>query len=105
MIFITFSLLTIIMLVGAESIGIVVELGFNALQHILVLFSTVSSLFFCECLNISLSHQLEETSLFQMSFSYDKIIPVSAPLELLLEAASSCFANVDILIQQVFIQK
>ena len=36
-IFITFSLLTIIMLihVGAESIGIVVELGFNALQHIL----------------------------------------------------------------------
>ena len=40
-IFITFSLLTIIMLVGAESIGIVVELGFNALQHILVMFSAV----------------------------------------------------------------
>ena len=54
-IFITLSLLTIIMLVGAESIGIVVELGFNALQHILVLFSAVSSPF-CECLHISLSH-------------------------------------------------
>ena len=36
---ITFSLLTIIMLVSAESVGIVVELGFNALQHILVMFS------------------------------------------------------------------
>ena len=56
-IFITFSLLTIIMLVGAESIGIVVELEFNAFQHILVMFSAVSSPFFCECLNISLSHQ------------------------------------------------
>ena len=29
-----------------------------------------------------------------MSFSYDKIIPVSAQLELL-EAASSCFANAE----------
>ena len=38
-IFITFSLLTLIMLVGAESIGIVVELGFTALQHILVIWS------------------------------------------------------------------
>ena len=43
MIFITFSLLTIIMLVGAESIGIVVELGFTAHQHILVIWSVVSS--------------------------------------------------------------
>ena len=34
-IFVTFniSLLTLIMLVGAESIGIVVELGFTAFQH------------------------------------------------------------------------
>ena len=32
--FITFSLLTLIMLVVAESIGIVAELGFTALQHI-----------------------------------------------------------------------
>ena len=38
-IFITFSLLTLIMLVGAESIGIVVELGFTALQYILVKWS------------------------------------------------------------------
>ena len=45
------------MLVGAESIGIVVELEFNALQQFLVMFSAVSSPFFCECLNISLSHQ------------------------------------------------
>ena len=30
-------------LVGAESIEIVVELGFNALQHILVIWSAVSS--------------------------------------------------------------
>ena len=43
MIFITFSLLTLIMLVGAESIGIVVELGFTAHQHILVIWSAVSS--------------------------------------------------------------
>ena len=58
-IFITFSLLTLIKLVGAESIGIVVELGFTAHQHILVIWSAVSSnhsFFFCECLNISLSH-------------------------------------------------
>ena len=41
MIFITFSLLTLIMLVGAESIGIVVELGFTALQHILAKWSAV----------------------------------------------------------------
>ena len=41
--FITFSLLTLIMLVGAESIGIVVELGFTAHQHILVIWSAVSS--------------------------------------------------------------
>ena len=44
-IFITFSLLTLIMLVGAESIGIVVELGFTALQQIhmkwLVLLTTL----------------------------------------------------------------
>ena len=40
-IFITFSLLTLIMLVGAESIGIVVELGFTAIQHILVKWSAV----------------------------------------------------------------
>ena len=33
-IFIIFLLLTLIMLVGAESIGIVAELGFTALQHI-----------------------------------------------------------------------
>ena len=38
-IFITFSLLTLNMLVGAESIGIVVELGLTALQHILVIWS------------------------------------------------------------------
>ena len=37
-IFITFSLLTLIMLVGAEYIGIVVELGFTALQYILVIY-------------------------------------------------------------------
>ena len=37
--FITFSLLTL----GAESIGIVVELGFTAHQHILVIWSAVSS--------------------------------------------------------------
>ena len=60
-IFITFSLLTIIMLIGAECIGIVVELWFTAHQHILVIWSAVSSpnhnvLIFCECLNISLSH-------------------------------------------------
>ena len=44
-IFITFSLLTLIMLVGAESelIGIVVGLGLTALQHILVIWSAVSS--------------------------------------------------------------
>ena len=38
-IFITFSLLTL----NAESIGIVVELGFTALQHDLVIWSAVSS--------------------------------------------------------------
>ena len=38
-IFITFSLLTLIMLVGAESI----KLGFTAHQHILVIWSAVSS--------------------------------------------------------------
>ena len=37
------SLLTLIMLVGAESIGIVVELGFTAFQHILFICSGVSS--------------------------------------------------------------
>ena len=42
-IFIKFSLLTLNMLVGAESIGIVVELGFTPLQHILVIWSAVSS--------------------------------------------------------------
>ena len=42
-IFITFSLLTLIMLVGAESIEIVVELGFTAHQHFLVIWSAVSS--------------------------------------------------------------
>ena len=31
------------MLVGAESIAIVVELGFTAFQHILVMWSAVSS--------------------------------------------------------------
>ena len=31
------------MLVGAESIGIVLELGFTVLQHILVIWSEVSS--------------------------------------------------------------
>ena len=41
--FITFSLLTLIMLVGAESIGIVVDLGFTAHQHILVIWSAYSS--------------------------------------------------------------
>ena len=59
-IFITFSLLTLIMLVGAESIEIFVELGFTAHKHILVIWSAVSSpnhtTFFPECLNISLSH-------------------------------------------------
>ena len=40
-IFITFSLLTLIMLVGAESIGIAVELGFTPHQHILVIWSAV----------------------------------------------------------------
>ena len=39
-ILITFSLLTLFMLVGAES-TIVVELGFSALQHILVIWSAV----------------------------------------------------------------
>ena len=42
-IFVTFSLLTLIMLVGAESIGIVVELQFTAFQHVLVIWSAVSS--------------------------------------------------------------
>ena len=45
-IFVTFkiSLLTLIMLVGAdESIGIVVELEFTAFQHILFICSAVSS--------------------------------------------------------------
>ena len=44
-IFVTFkiSLHTLIMLVGAESIGIVVELEFTAFQHILFICSTVSS--------------------------------------------------------------
>ena len=44
-IFVTFkiSLLTLVMLVGAESIGIVVELGFTALQHILFICSGASS--------------------------------------------------------------
>ena len=42
-IFITLSSLTLIMLVGAESIGIVVELGFTAHQHILAIWSAVSS--------------------------------------------------------------
>ena len=42
-IFITFSLLTLIMLVGAESIGIVVDLGFTAHQHMLIMFSAISS--------------------------------------------------------------
>ena len=44
-IFVTFkiSLHTLIMLVGAESIGIVVELEFTAFQHILIICSAVSS--------------------------------------------------------------
>ena len=42
-IFVIFSLLTLIMLVGAESIGIVVELQFTALQDILVIWSADSS--------------------------------------------------------------
>ena len=42
-IFITFILLTLIMLVGAEFIGIVVVLGITALQHILVIWSAVTS--------------------------------------------------------------
>ena len=42
-IFITISLLTLIMLVGAESIGIVLELGFTAHQQILVIWSVGSS--------------------------------------------------------------
>ena len=36
-IFITLPLLTLIMLVGAESIGIVAELEFTVLKHILVI--------------------------------------------------------------------
>ena len=43
LVFITFPLLTLIMLVGAESIGIVAELGFTAHQHVLVIWSAVSS--------------------------------------------------------------
>ena len=39
-IFVTFSLLTLIMLVGAE---LVVELQFTALKHILVIWSAVCS--------------------------------------------------------------
>ena len=42
-IFIAFSLLTLIMLAGAERIRIVVELGLNALQHILVIWVECSS--------------------------------------------------------------
>ena len=42
-IFITFSLITLIMLVGAESIEIVIEMGFTAHQHILVIWSAVNS--------------------------------------------------------------
>ena len=85
-IFITFSLLTLIMLVGAESIGIVVEC---------LSFGTLFLLW-------SMSQQKSITPLrrnicfFQISFSYDKIIPVSAPQELL-EAASSCFADAEII--------
>ena len=48
-IFITLPLLTLIMLVGAESIGIVAELKFTVLQHILVIWSTVSSPYHTVC--------------------------------------------------------
>ena len=46
------SLLTLIMLVGAESIGIVVELGFTAFQHILF---GVNSM--CNSVNTVCKHQ------------------------------------------------
>ena len=57
-IFVTYkiSLLTLIMLVGAESIGIVVELGFTAFRHILFICSAVSSPNHTVSSNISLSY-------------------------------------------------
>ena len=87
---ITVSLLTLFMLVGAESVGIVVELGFTILQHISVIWSAVSSPFFCECLNI----REKKHFFFQMPFSYEKKKPMSVQVELL-AAASSCFANAE----------
>ena len=57
-IFITFSLLTLIMLVHvvAESIGIVAELGFTAFQHDLVIWSAASSPNHTVSSSVSLSH-------------------------------------------------
>ena len=96
-----------------------VVLGFTALQYILAIRSAVSSNHaVSSSVNVSTYHKSitplrRNIFFFQMLFSYDKIIPVSAPLELLKEA-SSFFAiaenilgklHVGILIQQVFIQK
>ena len=44
------------MLVGAESIGIVAELEFTVLQHILVIWSAVSSPNHTVSSSVSLSH-------------------------------------------------
>ena len=77
------------MLGGAESTGIVVELWFTALQHILVKWSAFSSSNYTVSSSVNVSVKVYYTTekkhlVFQMSFSCDKIIPVSAPLELLL---------------------
>ena len=74
-----------------NDIGVVdVELELSALQYILAIWSAVSSPNHAvsSSVNVSTYHKYitplrRNIFFFQMSFSYDKIIPVSAPLELL----------------------
>ena len=92
-IFVTFkiSLLTLIMLVGAESIGIV-ELGFTAFQHILLICSAVSSPNHTVSSFVNVYHTIEKKHLFFKCHFLMIHNSSNSPVELL-EAASSCFAD------------
>ena len=82
-----------------NDIGVVVELGFTALQCILAIWSAVCSDHAVSSVNVSTYHKSIKSLRRNISFSnvffiHDKIIPVSAQQELL-KAASSCFANAE----------
>ena len=99
-IFIIFPLLTVIMLVGAESIGIVVELGLTAHQHIYVILTAVSSPNHSVSSSVNVStyvyHTIEKQHLFfKCHFHMVKKNPSVSPTIELLEAAFSCFANAE----------